>query len=315
MLSLASRRNTCHSLVKQNRLLSTVAPRVVFENEHALFIDKPPGLSHHSSADEDGVLTCMRNMQKNGEMYKGELFSVHRLDKHTSGLLMLAKSKLAAAHFVNQFESRKVVKYYIAVANQKPKKKMGLISGDMAPSRRSQQKLLRSQEDPAKTRFISRSFDCDLDSEEENEFAKYSSADAPSLRLFLLRPLTGKKHQIRVMMKSLRAPVMGDPLYSTKDKLEKTASDRCYLHACALQVNMPSDENQEGELVQIILKPEKGKVFSSSGFEACWNSWVLPNMVLEDGSMESDQDQSLSDHYGYRKHMTLIRRSSPITFC
>jgi hypothetical protein len=162
----------------------------------------------------------------------------------------------------------------VAISNQKPSKKMGLISGDMAPSRystgieyvnnsiihsllfsddrRSKQKLLRTQKDPAKSRFISQSFDSGLgktqtdnsitsevEDDSEDVFAKYSTASAPSLRAFLIRPLTGKKHQLRVMLKSLRAPALGDPLYATKDNFEKSASDRCYLHACALSIAMP----------------------------------------------------------------------------
>lgn len=76
-------------------------------------------------------------------------------------------------------------------------------------------------------------------------FAKYSTAAAPSLRAFLIRPLTGKKHQIRVMMRSLGAPVLGDPLYATKENFEKASSDRCYLHACAMRIAMPMPEKDE----------------------------------------------------------------------
>lgn len=99
--------------------------------------------------------------------------------------------------------------------------------------------------------------------DEEDVFAKYSTATAPSLRAFLLRPLTGKKHQLRVMLKSLRAPAMGDPLYATKDNFEMSASDRCYLHACGMRIAMPAaagvqsagddveESNSKGSIVQV----------------------------------------------------------------
>ena len=111
-------------------------PRIVFENNHAVIIDKPIGIAHHSSDDEDGIMKTMRALQQTDpSMYGGDLFSVHRLDRETSGLLLFAKTKSAAAFFSNQFANRQVVKYYIAISNQKPSKKMGLISGDMVPSR------------------------------------------------------------------------------------------------------------------------------------------------------------------------------------
>jgi 23S rRNA-/tRNA-specific pseudouridylate synthase len=87
-------------------------PRVVFENHHAVIIDKPIGIAHHSSDEEDGIMKTMRSLQQSDStIYSGDLFSVHRLDRDTSGLLLFAKTKSAAAFFSKQFADRKVVKY------------------------------------------------------------------------------------------------------------------------------------------------------------------------------------------------------------
>jgi 23S rRNA-/tRNA-specific pseudouridylate synthase len=87
-------------------------PRIVFENKHAVVIDKPTGIAHHSSDDEEGIMKVVRKMQQaDAKMYDGELFSVHRLDRETSGILLFAKTKTAAAHFSKQFADRTVVKY------------------------------------------------------------------------------------------------------------------------------------------------------------------------------------------------------------
>ena len=87
-------------------------PRIVYENEYALIIDKPVGISHHSNGEEDGIMKCLRELQASDErMYGGDLYSVHRLDRDTSGLLLFAKTKSSASFFSEQFANRKVLKY------------------------------------------------------------------------------------------------------------------------------------------------------------------------------------------------------------
>ncbi|SPX43308.1 pseudouridine synthase [Haemophilus influenzae] len=100
----------------------------------------------------------------------------------------------------------------MALSNQKPKKKQGLIIGDMKKAREGAWKLCQTKENPAITRFESVS--CE-----------------PNLRLFILKPQTGKTHQLRVAMKSLGSPILGDGLYGKNT--EKI--DRTYLHATQLE--------------------------------------------------------------------------------
>lgn len=204
-------------------------PQLVFENEYACVINKPAGIVHHSTPEEDGVLKQIRSLQQRGEFsYTGDLFSVHRLDRATSGLLIFAKNKKSARFFSGAFEDRKVSKYYIAISNKRPSKNMGKIIGDIVPSRRSQMKLQRSNVNPSKTRFISQAIANRLDehfpvSSSEGVIVsdtpdKKESPAAP-LRLFLVKPITGQQHQVRVVLKSLGSPVLGDPLYARRDDL------------------------------------------------------------------------------------------------
>ena len=102
----------------------------------------------------------------------------------TSGLLILALNAESAAEFFRLFAEHHIQKTYLALSNQKPKKKQGLIVGDMQKARNGAWKLCPSKENPAITRFESVS--CE-----------------PNLRLFILKPQTGKTHQLRVAMKSL----------------------------------------------------------------------------------------------------------------
>ncbi|WP_338590660.1 TIGR01621 family pseudouridine synthase [Shewanella khirikhana] len=168
-----------------------------------IVIDKAPGVHFHSQDGSAGVVAT-------AEARLGlKLYPVHRLDTLTSGLIILAKSSEAAADFTELFSRHGVQKYYLALAKGKPKKKQGKVAGDMAKARRSQHKLLRTMENPAVTQFFSASVD-------------------EGLRAYLLKPLTGKTHQLRVALASLGTPILGDELYGAE------AADRGYLHAWQL---------------------------------------------------------------------------------
>ncbi|MCG9698054.1 TIGR01621 family pseudouridine synthase [Shewanella sp. Isolate11] len=178
--------------------------QIIADETDFLVIDKSANVHFHSQDGQAGVMAQL-------ELDLGiKLYSVHRLDTMTSGLLLFAKSSAAAATFTAMFSAHQVQKYYLALAQGKPKKKQGAIIGDMAKSRRSMYKLLRSKENPAITQFFSLSV-------------------AQGLRLYLLKPLSGKTHQLRVALASIGVPILGDSLYGG------AASDRGYLHAYALQ--------------------------------------------------------------------------------
>jgi tRNA pseudouridine32 synthase / 23S rRNA pseudouridine746 synthase len=179
---------------------------------------------------------------------------VHRLDKVTSGLLVMAKNAAANEVLSEQFRDRLVEKFYLAISAKKPKKKQGLIRGDMAPARRGAWKLLASTENPAITQFMSLSL-------------------SPGKRLFIVKPHTGKTHQIRVALKSIGAPILGDQLYADSASCE--GIDRVYLHAYSLGFHF------HGEYFRFVEKPREGNVFLSdecrialSDIEPVWNlSW------------------------------------------
>lgn len=173
-------------------------------HRHADFwlVYKPPGESFHS---EQGMGFAERLQAQCPEQ---TFYPVHRLDKLTSGLLLFATHKAAAAEFGRLFSEHRLEKRYLAVSEQKPKKKQGTIAGGMEPSRRGQWRLTSGTESVAVTQFKS--------------FAWAGK------RYFYLRPLTGKTHQIRVALKSLGAPILGDERYGGR------SSDRGYLHAYSL---------------------------------------------------------------------------------
>jgi len=201
----------------------------VFENENFIVFNKPAGLSFHSEEGEGFVVKAEKQIGS-------KLYSVHRLDKMTSGLLILAKSSAYANAITKLFEQRKIQKFYLAISTRKPKKKQGWIKGDMGSARRGSYKFLKTNDNPAITQFI-------------------STALRTSERFFLIKPHTGKTHQIRVALKSIGSPIAGDIRYAAVEdaKLE----ERGYLHAYALKFELNE------EVFSFVCKPSHGERFLS----------------------------------------------------
>lgn len=206
-------------------MANNICYELLDNNEDFIVVNKFPEVSFHSENNETGLFSRLK------EDFNIPLFSIHRLDKITSGLIVIAKSSESACVFSNLFSSRQIEKYYVAISDKKPKKKQGIISGDMKKARRGQWKLCRTYENPAITRFSS---------------LKYKDK-----YLFLLKPQTGKTHQIRVAMKSICAPIVGDVLYGG------TVFDRGYLHSFKLSFSY------KGKKYEYINYPNKGSLFNN----------------------------------------------------
>ena len=221
---------------------------LIEEDENFIVIYKKPDVSFHSDNGQPGLFEMVKRHQGLQELYP-----VHRLDKVTSGILLMAKTTCANRELVAQFKNRQIEKYYLAISNKKPKKKQGLIKGDMESARRGAWKLNNSQLNPAITQF----FSCSL---EEGK------------RLFIVKPHTGKTHQIRVALKSLGAPIMGDLLYA--DAQACIGVDRVYLHAYSLAFNLMGKSYRFTEL------PREGEDFLSKVFCSAIQEFTKPWELL-----------------------------------
>lgn len=209
-----------------------------------LAVNKAPGFSVHRDRNSRGFVDQVAEF-----MQCERLYLVHRLDRMTSGLLLLAKSSESCAALAGLFAQRKVEKYYVALSDSRPQKKQGLVQGDMERSRNGCWKLTRTRTDPAITRF-------------------FSSSVSPGLRLFVLRPETGKTHQLRVAMKSLGAPILGDARYGGAE------ADRGYLHAYALRFEYG------GTSIVLQNPPVQGEMFERDDVREAMQliepPWALP---------------------------------------
>lgn len=207
-----------------------------------IVVYKRPGVSFHSESGNAGLF----EMVKQQELLT-ELYPVHRLDKITSGLLIMAKTAEANHALTEQFRLRQIEKYYLAISNKKPKKKQGLIKGDMAPARRGAWKLLASQQNPAITQFFSKGI-------------------SGGKRLFIVKPHTGKTHQIRVALKSLGSPIVGDDLYGDSGK----EGGRAYLHAYSIAFKLA------GQAYHYSALPREGDAFLTQEFHAALAEYQQP---------------------------------------
>lgn len=220
-----------------------VPVNLVYQHPDFVVIDKPAGLSFHSEQGEGLVARVAREQGT-------KFYPVHRLDKETSGLLLLARSSTAAATLSALFASQQIEKFYLALSVGKPAQKQGWVKGDMQAARGGSYKLLKSSDDPAVSYFIS---------------AGLIDAGLPvGSRLYLVKPWTGRTHQIRVALKSMSAAIAGDGRYGG------APADRMYLHAYALRFYY------QQQRVQLVLPPASGAWFAVAAVAAQCKQWATP---------------------------------------
>jgi tRNA pseudouridine32 synthase / 23S rRNA pseudouridine746 synthase len=228
--------------------------KVLAEHDDFLVVSKSVGACVHCEPDHVGLLVHIKQ-----DLGLEQLFPVHRLDKVTSGVLLCAKTSGAASELSQLFQHKQVEKYYLALSDQKPKKKQGLISGDMERGRRGAWKLCHSKDNPAITQFFS-----------------YGLGDGN--RLFLLKPKTGKTHQLRVALKSIGSPIIGDRLYGHPLSLPLGIR----LHAFVLSFMYQGENYRYVDLPNDWLLDEKPFVESlqNEAVMAVKEPWSLPWPVI-----------------------------------
>ena len=197
---------------------------VVFEDEHLIVIDKPAGMTvHPAPGNEDhtlvnAVLAYVPNIEGiGGEQRPG---IVHRLDKDTSGLIVVAKNERAHAHLSDQFKSREVNKVYLALVVGHPSPPEADIDAPIGRHPQDRQRMaIVSTGRPAITRY--------------RVVTSYKRAT-----LVEARPRTGRTHQIRVHLASVGHPVVGDAVYGRP----VSGLSRQFLHAHRLAFQHPASE-------------------------------------------------------------------------
>lgn len=204
---------------------------VVYEDEELLVIDKPAGMVVHPAPGHGGgtLVNALLSHVPEMELDMGDEARpgiVHRLDKDTSGLIVVAKKRHAHEALSKQMSERTMLKEYLAVVLGTPKPQAGVIEAPIARDPRDRQRMaVVANGRPARTRY-------------------WVERQLGESRYTLVRAQleTGRTHQIRVHMAATGHPILGDPLYgkATFKDAAPLGLTRQFLHAHRLGLKLPS---------------------------------------------------------------------------
>ena len=200
---------------------------IIYEDNDMFVLNKPPNLPVHPGPGHDNKTLVNRLLG-----YSDKLSSIggvvrpgiiHRLDKDTSGIIVIAKNDNSHRFLSLQFQKRTIIKVYTALVSGVPKPPERTITSPIGrdPNNRKRMTIMDDGKNAETTYSISQII------------GNYS--------LLEVRPKTGRTHQIRVHLKSIGHPIVGDMLYGSK-KIENL--DRHFLHASSIKLTMPSTKNE-----------------------------------------------------------------------
>lgn len=221
-------------------------PKIIFEDDQILLIDKPAGMVVNKAETTKNVETVqdwvVNKLKVKSENFKVEDTDfvkragiVHRIDKETSGLLLIAKTEEAFNNLQAQFKERKVKKRYLALVHGKLEQKEGEINAPVGrlPWNRERFGVFPEGKE-AKTNYrVVQSVNYSLERKSRESEGR---SDGEDLTLVELTPETGRTHQIRVHMQFLGHPLVGDEFYAGRKQArdDRKWCPRVFLHASSL---------------------------------------------------------------------------------
>lgn len=231
---------------------------IVFEDDVLLIINKPPGLvvNRAESVKVETVQDWAEEKFSNSQIFKlsnehtdfvSRAGIVHRIDKETSGLLIIAKTPQAFAELQRQFKERLIHKTYLALAHGKVVPEEGEIRAPVGrlPWNRERFGIVPGGKDSVTKYKVTSVIPApELGSRERKEWIPGQARNdkAEDISLVELYPETGRTHQIRVHMKYINHPLVGDYLYAGRktSRDDREWAPRCMLHAWKLQLFHPT---------------------------------------------------------------------------
>ena len=201
---------------------------VVYEDEDLLVVDKPPGLTVHPAPGHpdhtllNALLSHVPHLAQMGDSLRPGI--VHRLDKDTSGLMIVAKNRAAQMNLIEQFRTRSVVKVYLVLVKGRLTPEKGIIDAAIGRDMRNRKRMAVVK--------------AGMQARTQYQVIKYMDG----YTLLEVMPETGRTHQIRVHLAAIGYPVVGDAVYGVRS----AHLSRQFLHASRLGFKLPSS----GEYVE-----------------------------------------------------------------
>lgn len=206
---------------------------VVYQDENIIAVDKPAGLAVHPTSKEkyntlvNGLIACFPEIRNIGDGSK-EAWTrpgiVHRLDKDTSGIMVVARNQSAFDKLKSLFQNRKINKKYLAIVYGKLSQKEGVIEKPIARAGNYRKQVIAGRKTKTKIRPAVTGYKV---IKESRDFS-----------LLEVAPRTGRMHQIRVHLASIGNPVVGDKIYGLKNKEIFKYIIRHLLHAKSLEFEL-----------------------------------------------------------------------------
>jgi 23S rRNA pseudouridine1911/1915/1917 synthase len=196
---------------------------IVHEDEHLLVVDKPAGIVTHPAPGHEGptLAEALAHVAAGGA-HPERAGIVHRLDRETSGLLVVARSDEAHAALQRMMKAREIAREYTALVEGHPDAASGTIDAPIGRDR-ANRTVMSTRTDRAR-----------------NAVTHFEVVERlPRTALLRVRLETGRTHQIRAHLAAIDHPVVGDPQYGGRDSGRRLGLDRQFLHASKLMFRHP----------------------------------------------------------------------------